>query len=66
MTNYGCAVGDGVETELRRAELRVWYAGLWPKLALAVRERGVSSSQAVAFDRAMRELFDFLPSTVGR
>jgi hypothetical protein len=42
----------------RRAELRVWYAGLWPKLALAARERRVSSSQALALDRAMRDLLD--------
>jgi hypothetical protein len=42
----------------RRAELRVWYARLRPKLALAVRDRRVSSSQAAAFDRTMRELLD--------
>jgi hypothetical protein len=42
----------------RRAELRVWYARLRPKLALAVRDRRVSTSQAAAFDRTMRELLD--------
>jgi hypothetical protein len=38
------------------AQLRAWYLRrLRPKLALAVRQRGISSAQA-AFDQAMGEL----------
>jgi hypothetical protein len=38
------------------ADIGLWYAQLRQKLALAVRNRGVNSIKAAAFDRTMREL----------
>jgi hypothetical protein len=39
------------------AELHAWcLRWLWSTLALAVRERGISSAQAAAFDQTMRKL----------
>lgn len=44
------------------ARLRVWYLHrLQPRLAVAVKERGVSAAQAAAFDRMMRELLGLQP-----
>jgi hypothetical protein len=47
------------ESSPASAELRAWYLrGLRPRLALAVRERGISTWQAAAFDQTMRELLE--------